>query len=249
MFPTADGEYFCPFYRDKLPRTGQSDLTYHCSPRPGAVRYGLPRLWTSAISTRQMTHEWPHITNARLLELWERHAPDFIRLDDVERELPAMRESFLGWLEEKGVELGPKHVTESTAREIPRRRVRLEQVGLTRKGSTAETLVAMSLADTTAEAKRTGPGVPDEIVRMTAEATLDALRDLLPDLSFGLELAFTVEPSRAGAESVAVVLVRDSGRGNERYVGACAVVASAPEAAAKATLQAINRRTEAGARG
>lgn len=192
-----------------------------------------------------MKRQWAHITDSRLLELWEKHAPDFVRLDDVQHELPAMRDSFLVWLEGKGIDLGPKHEVEPTTPDPSRRRVRLEQVGLTRRGSTAETLVSMSLADTSAEAKRSGPAVPDEIVRMTAETTLDALRDLLPHISIGLELAFTVEPTRPDTDPVAVVLLRDAGRGQRRYAGACPVSASAPEATAKATLQAINRRTEA----
>jgi hypothetical protein len=189
-------------------------------------------------SDRSLTR-WPHISEPELRLLWEMHAPDFIRLDDVETDLPKIRDRFLEWLDSKGIDLGESRTGAA------RRRVRLMGVGLVRRGEIAETQVSMALNDETSEASRSGPAVPDEILRMSAQSTLDAVQGLIPSMTFGLELAFTVEPARTDRESLAVVLVRDAEKVNARYVGACPVSSSSSEAAAKATLQAINRRAEA----
>lgn len=187
-----------------------------------------------------MTDErWPHIGPEDLRRLWEQHAPGFIPLEDVERDLPQMRDQFLAWLESKGIDLGQP----STGSEA-RGRVKLNGVGYTRRGIDAEAQISMTLGSNSSEARRKGPAIPDEILRLSAETTLDAVNELVPGFAFGLESAFTVDHTYAD-DSVAVVVVRNFGRMSERYVGACQVSASMPEAAAKATLQAINRRTGA----
>lgn len=186
---------------------------------------------------------WPQIGPEDLKRLWEQHAPGFIPLADVEVDLPQMRDKFLQWLDSRGVDLGkPSAGPDPRDTRGPRGRVKLDGVGYTRRGIDAEAQVSMTLGENSSEARRKGPAIPDEILRLSAETTLDAVNELVPGFAFGLETVFTVDPTYA-EESVAVVVVRNFGRLSERFVGACQVSASMPEAAAKATLQAINRRT------
>jgi hypothetical protein len=178
---------------------------------------------------------WPHIGPAELRALWEEHAPSFLRLDDVES-LPNIRESFLTWLSEKGFELGSVLPTRSIIR------ARLERVTLTRRGEAAETEVVISLASKAIEAKRIGPALPDEILRMSAEATLDAVNQLFPPLNFDVESAYRINPEY---DPIAVVVARNHTTNiTERIVGACSITASTTEAGAKAALDAVNRRVE-----
>lgn len=182
---------------------------------------------------------WPHIGQEELLALWHQHTPGFIRLDDVERDLPRVRDTFLSWLSYKGVDLG---VNPS---ERVGKRLRIERVSLTKKGEEALTEVVLSLKGEMAEGHRRGSPLHDEIIRQSAEATLDAINELIPVVSFGLEQAFTAGGNRQDLARIAIVVVRDPESGHsERYVGACPITASVPEAGAKATMSAVNRRTE-----
>lgn len=183
---------------------------------------------------------WPQIGPEELQRLWELYAPRFIKLDDVEKELPQMREQFLVWLEETGVDLAGFSL-EQRARIG---RVKLDQVGLTRRDGTAEAFVSMSFAGASAEARRIGSPLPDEVLRLAATATLDAVHELVPQFDFGLEKIFTIESSPPG-DGIAISVVRDVARADvAKLVGACSVVTSPPEAAVRATLDAINRPLE-----
>lgn len=183
--------------------------------------------------------KWPHIGQEELTALWHHHAPAFIRLDDLERDLPRVRDTFLSWLAYKGVDLGGRP-TERLGK-----RIRIERVSLTNQGDQALTEVVLSLKGETAEGHRKGSPLHDEIIRQSAEATLDAINALIPVVEFGLEQAFTAGGNGQEIMEIAVVVVRDpEGGTSERYVGACPITASVPEAGAKATMAAINRRTE-----
>lgn len=191
------------------------------------------------ISSKLTSTRWPHIGQEELLTLWHRHAPGFIRIDDVERDLPRVRDTFLSWLSYKGVDLGG----ESTER--LGKRIRIERVSLTNQGGEALTEVVLSLKGQEAEGHRRGSPLHDEIIRQSAEATLDAINTLIPVVGFGLEQVFTAGGNGQDIAEIAVVVVRDPESGpSGRYVGACPITASVPEAGAKATMAAINRRTE-----
>lgn len=169
--------------------------------------------------------------------LWQQHAPDFLMIDDVDRDLPRIRDTFLAWLQYKGVDLGQ----DSPAR--LGRRARIERVAFTRKGDTAETRVALSLGSRSTEASRVGNGTTDEIIRLTAEATLEAINGLLPVVAFGVEHVYNINHNPI--HQIAMVVVKDpESSGHDRFVGAAQIQASVPDAAAKATMAAINRRAE-----
>lgn len=180
---------------------------------------------------------WPQIGREELLTLWRQHAPDFLTIDDMDRDLPRIRDTFLAWLQYKGVDLGQEGGVRLG------KRARIERVALTRRGEIAETVVAMSLGSRSAEASREGHGSTDEVIRLTAEATLDALNDLLPVVAFGVEQVYNINSDPI--HQIAMVVVKDpESSGNDRFVGAAQIHASVPEAAAKATMAAINRRAE-----
>lgn len=184
-------------------------------------------------------NRWPHIGERELKSLWERHAPPFLRLESPEKNLPELREVFLSWLESTGIDLGPPA-------SLPRgRRLRLDGVRLVKRGFEAETAVTLSLNGNEAEVRRTGRAQENEILRLSAETTLEALHQLLPNVGFGLDQAFTIEPAVSVKEAIAIVVVHDTrGRLSQQFIGAAGLSVSEPEAAAKATLDAINRQVE-----
>lgn len=185
-------------------------------------------------------NRWPHITAQELKALWERYAPPFLRLEDPERNLEQFREVFLSWLEETGVDIGAPEPLRRASR-----RLRLDGVRLVKRGFEAETSVSLSLNGRGAEVRRAGRAIPDEILRLSAESTLDALHQLIPRVGFGLDRAFTIEPALTPPNAIAIVIVTDTlSRPAEKFIGAADISVSGPEAAAKATLDAINRRVE-----
>src|SRR5688572_10587480 len=105
---------------------------------------------------------WPHIGQDELIALWHRHSPGFIRLDDVERDLPRVRDTFLSWLAYKGVDLG------GDQKERLGKRIRIEKVSLTRKEDEALTEVVLSLKGEVAQGQRRGSPLHDEIIRQSA---------------------------------------------------------------------------------
>lgn len=185
---------------------------------------------------------WSHIDPDELRALWLRHAPDFIRHEQIDRHLRALRASFLEWLEQEGVELAP-----GERRERIGKRVRLVRVHVTWDGGVARADVSMMLDSKSVEVNRTGSGALEETARLCAEAALQAVQELIPSLSFHLEHALLVDLPEPPTEGVALVLVREAGRSAhapEVYVGACRASSPVPEVVAKATLDAINRRAE-----
>lgn len=183
---------------------------------------------------------WPHIGPDELKALWERYRPPFLRLDDPEQSLPRFRHAFLVWLEAMGIDIAPKE-------RMPRltRRLRLDTVRFVQRGADAETAIALSLNGSSIEVSRAGRATPDEIIRMSAETTLDALHHLVPKVGFGLERAFIVKSPSGTPAPIAIVVVRDTqSLPAAQFVGAADLSVSASEAGAKATLDAVNRRVE-----
>lgn len=179
---------------------------------------------------------WPNIGREELLALWRSHAPSFITIEDVERDLPRIRDTFLAWLHYKGVDLGQEQSFRLG------KRARLEKVSLTRKGDGAVSTVTMSLGSRHAEASREGLATNEEMIRITAEATLQAVSELLPVVTFTVEQVYNI--GKNPVSQIAMVLVHDPDSYADRFVGAAPVKASVTDAAAKATMSAINRRAE-----
>jgi hypothetical protein len=181
-------------------------------------------------------NRWPHIDEPKLRELWEQFAPSFLVLDDVEAGLPRIRIPFLTWLEGKGL------LPMADVSRHPRRRVRLTEVTFTRLPDAAETQITVVLDQRDARVSRRGRAVGDDLIRAPAEATIEAVQRLLPIIEFQVEEAYALE--RPQHEPLAVVIARNGVAPSERYVGAVTITASAPEAAAKAALSAVNRKAE-----
>lgn len=181
---------------------------------------------------------WPNIGPDELRRLWDLYAPPFIRLDDVDRELPLLKERFLGWLEASGIELSKTEDNPPPAL----RRVRIERVCLTQRGQTAEATVAMSFDGRRAEAKRSGAANRDEVVRLVATAAVLAVRQLAPTIKLELDKALILESN--SHDRIAIVSICETWPRDAKYVGACRVEVDTPEATVKATLDAINRRLE-----
>lgn len=176
---------------------------------------------------------WPHIGQEELFDLWRKHGPGFIHLDNPDRDLLQIRDTFLTWLVYKGVELGrPEEVRIG-------KRARIQAVKLVQRGVEAEALVTLTLNGRFAEATQVGFSSGDDLLKLPAQATLSALNKLIPVVGFDVEWATTA--SRGDGLSVALVSISDSA---DHLIGACSVEGSLPEAGAKAAMAAINRRAE-----
>lgn len=183
---------------------------------------------------------WPHVGPDQLRMLWEKHAPDFIRLDNVDEDLPRFRDTFLAWLTYKGVTDFGVRVEDRLGK-----RAKIDRVHLAYRGPETQTEIALSFGENSFAAVRWAPPLPEQLIRSSAEATLDAMAHLLPVLNFSVDNAVSVGSPISPTGQIALVQVSEpEGISGERYLGACMVSASLTEAAAKATLAAINRRAE-----
>ncbi|MGH9194665.1 MAG: hypothetical protein ACRD1T_02875 [Acidimicrobiia bacterium] len=192
-----------------------------------------------------MTETWPHIGPRELRQLWDSYAPRFIRLDDVDYELPKVREQFLQWLVATGVDLGDQ-AAPTLSRSLPVGgrslvgRIKLEEVGLARRDRSVEAAVTMTLAGDEATGTRKGAPDLESVLQLAACATLDAIHKLVPDFGFGLEGAFLESFNR---DSLAISIVNEeTPEVLPGLVGAAAVVTTPHEAVVRATLDAINRQ-------
>lgn len=146
---------------------------------------------------------------------------------------------FLHWLEERGVDLKPSE-------EPPKRtntRPKLDKVTISLEGDRLNAEVAISLPGRSARANREGS--LEHSLRLCAQATLDALDQLYPNLELRLDRAFllALRSPIPGTEALAVVVLEElAGRG--RFIGACRAPAHTPIASARATLDALNRQTQ-----
>ncbi len=121
-------------------------------------------------------------------------------------------------------------------------RVLLESAVLLRSGVAATAEVALRRGDTTVRASADGPAAAAVTLRLVAEATLDALRDLVPPAArAAVETAVVV---RAGEREVALAVLVLVVPPNEEVVAGAAPVRAGGvhEAMARAVLDAGNRR-------
>lgn len=181
---------------------------------------------------------WPHIGPKELRALWDMHAPPFLRVDDIDNALPSLRLPFLDWLEQKGIELAHIHPMRHG------KRARLDRVAVRKAEESLEAEVILSLFDRTVQTSQHGSAATENLIRLPAQAALDGLRLLLPIVEFSIEEAFVIPTGGAEEGEIAIVVVREPEQTGPKFVGACSVTSSPPEAAAKAALAAINRHAE-----
>ena len=181
---------------------------------------------------------WPHIGSKELRALWDMHAPPFLRVDDIDNALPSLRLPFLNWLEQKGIELAHIHPMRHG------KRARLDRVAVRKADEALEAEVVLSLFDRTVQTSQHGSAASENLIRLPAQAALDGLKLLLPIVEFSIDEAFVVPTGGAEESEIAIVVVRESEQTGPKFVGACNVTSSPPEAAAKAALAAINRHAE-----
>lgn len=184
---------------------------------------------------------WPEISHEDLISLWHRYAPSFIRLDDPTTQLPRLRSAFLQWLEDKEILQPGVPIDEPLT--TPRRRIKLQEVSSTHLRHEIETMVQVGLEGRVGQALRRGVSNGVDAIRLPAEATAEAINRLLPVIDLRIEDAYSLQ-SAPPRRPVAVVVATSPDDRHQRFVGAAAIHGSASEAAAKATLAAINRRAE-----
>lgn len=124
-------------------------------------------------------------------------------------------------------------------------RPRIEQVDAEHEGLRGKVEVTLSLGGRKQVGAAEGPGPSSAMVRLTAEATLQAVQDLQPGLP---DLAVDATGiTRIGDHEVAAVAIRVHAGGQQQVLVGSARVgdAGAYDAVARAALDATNRRLPA----
>ena len=124
-------------------------------------------------------------------------------------------------------------------------RPRIEKVDAEHAGLRGHVRVVLSLGGQEEVGSAEGPGPPSAMVRLTAQATLQAVLRLQPGLP-DVEVDAT-GVNRIGEHQVAAVAIKVSARGHEQVlVGSARVGDAGPyDAVARAALDATNRRLPA----
>ena len=124
-------------------------------------------------------------------------------------------------------------------------RPRIEEVDADHQGLHGKVRVALSLAGRREVGTAEGPGPTSALVRLTAEATLEAVARLQPALP-PIEVDAT-GITHIGRHEMAAVAIRVQARGGEQLlVGSARVGDAGPyDAVARAALDATNRRLPA----
>lgn len=124
------------------------------------------------------------------------------------------------------------------AREDPR--IRFVGVSVAQTDALCEARVQLARQGVESAAAVQGPDCVSSVLRLVAEATLDAVHSFFEEGS--LFAVSSVEEITVGGKPVVVVnAVHLAGREQKQLVGACAVTGDAHHAAALATLDAVNR--------
>lgn len=125
----------------------------------------------------------------------------------------------------------------------PARAVRLERVQATASGLDSEVRVTLFCDGNAVRGLANGPASERALLRTTAEATLSAVAELLEDHArVGLEYADIID---VGGDRIVLILVTFLTPGRtERLCGNALVKGDATHAAARATLDALNRRLD-----
>ncbi|MBN1461248.1 MAG: hypothetical protein JXA57_17100 [Armatimonadetes bacterium] len=120
------------------------------------------------------------------------------------------------------------------------RRIRFVGVSVAQTDVMCEARVQLARDGTESAAAIQGPDCVSSVLRLVAEATLDATHRFFEEGS--LFAVSSVEQVTVGGKPVVIVnVVHLAGREQKQLVGACAVTGDAQQAAALATLDAVNR--------
>lgn len=124
-------------------------------------------------------------------------------------------------------------------------RPRIERVDAEHEGLRGRVAVALSLGGQEEVGTAEGPGPASALVRLTAEATLQAVTKLQPGLP-SIEVDAT-GVTRIGEHEVAAVAIKVAARGQQQVLVGSARVGDAGsyDAVARAALDATNRRLPA----
>ncbi len=119
-------------------------------------------------------------------------------------------------------------------------RVRFIGVSVAQSELMADAKVEVALGSVTTAAAVSGADSTDSVLRLIAEATLEAVQRFFE--GGGLFSISSIEQTTIGGRSIIVVNVAHLAERHERLlVGACPVNGDVPKAAALATLDAVNR--------
>lgn len=174
-----------------------------------------------------------------LRRLWIRYSEEFSRsipINQVGEHLESLRAAFLAWLERTGV---PIDVSDT----VPGR-PRLEGVSLAHVGDSVEITVSLSAGDRRAEGTETG--LISQILPTCARATVQALKQLVPDFDLKPDRAYSVNLPATQSEVMAVVILKGPSTPDApvMHIGACKSSFHTPLGIARATLDAANRYIE-----
>lgn len=218
-------------------------------PAPPPVPAAASALSSEAVlsAVRQV----PGVAGARLNEADNKLAleiADGADTDAVHRDVVAVLDSHLG-VRARPAKPAANAVEPEPLRERPSggmqhsNRVMLERTQVITSGFESTVEVGLTVNGTRAVGRAAGPAVDRHILRIAAEATVDAVGVLVgKDARVVVESATICE---TGAGRVAVVLVLLlTQAGSEQLAGAAPVDADRRQAVVHATLQALNRRLE-----
>lgn len=120
------------------------------------------------------------------------------------------------------------------------RRIRFVGVSVAQTEALCEARVQLARDGLESAAAIQGPDCVSSVLRLVAEATLDAVQKFFEEGS--LFAVSSVDEVTVGGKPVVIVnAVHLAGREQRQLVGACAVTGDAHQAAALATLDAVNR--------
>lgn len=119
------------------------------------------------------------------------------------------------------------------------KRIAIDEIATETRGTTSKVRVVLSWGDTTSSGEATGFTSAEGLLRLAAQATLEAVRSLLAD---GAWLALeNAAVQRVGVRDVAVATIT-VGVGGPALSGSAVVVGQHTEASVRAVLDALNRR-------
>lgn len=121
----------------------------------------------------------------------------------------------------------------------PEKRITIDEIATETRGTASKVRVLLSWGDTTASGEASGFTSADGLLRMAAQATLEAVRGLLADSAW-LALEHS-SVQRVGTRDVAVATVA-IGAGGTALSGSAVVIGQHTEAIVRAVLDALNRR-------
>lgn len=190
--------------------------------------------------------------------LWDVYRPPFLHPDSVNA-ISEIKKPFLAWLISRNIDPLEAGIAALSAFETPatpmlpisgrgrvkqRRRARLDDVSLETNANSFLSKVQLSMHKQQVQASES-VHASEAGLAVTARATIEAVRRLVPLVNLDLRAAYTVASRDQGANRVAIVILgEDASSKGPEYAGASSVSSLESEAVARATLAALNRRVD-----